>query len=305
MSIALIFPGQGSQKLGMLSEIYAAFPSFAKTFEEAKGALGFDLWDLIQMDEVKLNQTEYTQPALLACSVALWRLLPEKLISKVSHLAGHSLGEYSALACAEGISFSDALQLVFKRGQLMQAAVKPGKGAMAAFLGLSDALAIQACEQAAQGQIVSAVNFNCEGQVVIAGEIDAVNRACEIGKTFGAKRAQLLPVSVPSHCALMTSAAQELSKALKEVKFHPPKIPIIHNVDAKEHSDPEAIRKALCAQLDHPVQWVRTIERCALAGVDEFIECGPGRVLAGLNKRIVDFPVTSLGSLESLQDLMA
>ncbi len=305
MSIALIFPGQGSQKTGMLADAYAEFKSFRETMEEASESLGFDLWNIIQdpANEEKLNQTEFTQPAILAVSVALYRLLPDEFSAKIAYMAGHSLGEYSALVCAGSLKFAEAVKLVSTRGRLMQSAVKPGDGAMAAFLGLSDELAIQACQEAALGSVVSAVNFNCPGQVVVAGQIDAVNRACERAKALGAKRAQILPVSVPSHCELMEPAALKLSSELLRTEIRSPLVHVIHNVDVKMHVSGDEIREALCSQLSKPVRWSETIQACAALGVDQFFECGPGKVLASLNKRVVDSPVTSICSVESLNSL--
>jgi [acyl-carrier-protein] S-malonyltransferase len=302
MTIAVLFPGQGSQKSGMLSDVYAEFENFRKTIEEASHALGYDLWELIQSpeNEEKLNQTEYTQPAILAVSVGLFRLLPDAFSAKISYMAGHSLGEYSALVCAGSLKFTDALKLVAQRGRFMQDAVKPGEGAMAAILGLSDDLVIQACKESGLGEIVSAVNFNCPGQVVIAGHLNAVNRACEKAKGLGAKRAQMLSVSVPSHCQLMESAALKLSEALLHTEVRSPLVHVIHNVDVKMHSSGDDIRQALCGQLSQPVRWTETIKYCESLGVNAFFECGPGKVLSALNKRIVDCPIESISSLESL-----
>jgi [acyl-carrier-protein] S-malonyltransferase len=307
MTIALIFPGQGSQKTGMLSDVYGEFPQFRKTIEEASDVLSYDLWDLIQSphNEEKLNQTEYTQPAILAVSVGLFRLLPDEFSAKISHMAGHSLGEYSALVCAGSLKFTDALKLVSQRGKFMQAAVKSGEGAMAAILGLADDLVIQACEESRLGEVVSAVNFNCPGQVVIAGHVNAVNRACEKAKTLGAKRAQLLPVSVPSHCQLMDAAAVQLAEVLSQTEVRSPLVHVIHNVDVKMHVSGEAIRHALCSQLSQPVRWTETIQYCESLGVNAFFECGPGKVLSGLNKRIVESPVESLSSVEAILGLNA
>lgn len=286
-NLAFVFPGQGSQKLNMLSD-FAATEIFKTTYAQAKATLGFDLEAIINSDETRLNQTEYTQPTMLAGSIALWRLFCEKTSVRPVALAGHSLGEYSALVVAEALSFEDALKLVHLRGQLMQQAVKSGEGAMAAILGLDDQGVIEACREAAQDEIVSAVNFNAPGQVVIAGNAGAVTRATETAKALGAKRAIVLPVSVPSHCLLMKSAADKLAEALAQVKLTAPKIEVIQNVEANSHQEPEAIKKALVEQLYSPVQWVKSVQKLAQKGVTTLVECGPGKVLTGLNKRIIE-----------------
>jgi [acyl-carrier-protein] S-malonyltransferase len=305
VTIGVIFPGQGSQKTGMFTDIYAEFPSFRMRMEEASEVLGYDLWALISdpTQEAKLNQTEFTQPAILATSVACFQLFSDEISGRVSYLAGHSLGEYSALVCAGSLRFEDALKLVQKRGQLMQSAVPAGVGAMAAILGLSDDQVIQACESVKGAGLVSPVNFNCPGQVVIAGHLESVNQACEAAKALGAKMAKQLPVSVPSHCALMEPAGIELQRTLKAIQIRSPLIHVIHNVDVQSHVSDEAIRAALVAQLSRPVRWVETIQSFVEKGVTQFIECGPGKVLASLNKRISDLPVTSVGSVESLASL--
>lgn len=285
--LAFVFPGQGSQKLNMLND-FVNDAIVQQTFLEASEALGFNLMEIIEKDEAKLNQTEYTQPAILAASIALWRLFCEKSAVRPEFLAGHSLGEYTALVVAEVVSFIDALKLVHLRGQLMQAAVKKGEGAMAAVLGLDDQGVIEACKEAAHDEIISAVNFNAPGQVVIAGNTNAVTRAIDTAKTLGAKRAVLLPVSVPSHCMLMKPAADQLAAALNDVTFKDPKIAIVQNVDADFHYDVAAIKQALIAQLYNPVQWVKSVKKLASQGVNIFVECGPGKVLTGLNKRIIE-----------------
>jgi len=285
--LAFVFPGQGSQKLNMLSD-FADTVSFQETFATAKETLGFDLAEIIRLDSTRLDQTEYTQPAILAGSIALWRLFAAKSKHQPLYLAGHSLGEYTALVAAEVLSFADSLRLVYLRGRLMQEAVKAGEGAMAAILGLDDQGVIESCVEAAQDEVVSAVNFNAPGQVVIAGHANAVTRAIETAKALGAKKAMLLPVSVPSHCLLMKPAALELAKALEVVEFNPPKIPVVQNVDAEFHNDVAGIKMALIDQLYHPVQWVKSVQKLADQGVGAFIECGPGRVLTGLNKRIIE-----------------
>ncbi len=284
---AFVFPGQGSQKLNMLSD-FAGDGTFKKTFDIANSALGFNLAEIITSDEARLNQTEYTQPAILAASIALWQVFCEKSPIRPEFLAGHSLGEYTALVVADVLSFEDALKLVHLRGQLMQKAVKQGEGAMAAVLGLDDQGVIEACREAAHNEIVSAVNFNAPGQVVIAGNTNAVTRAVDTAKALGAKRAMLLPVSVPSHCILMKPAADELAEAFNAISFNAPKIPVVQNVDADFHNDVETIKAALISQLYNPVQWVGSIRKLATKGVGAYVECGPGKVLTGLNKRIVE-----------------
>ena len=294
--IAFVFPGQGSQKINMLNDFYQE-PIVKETFVEASEALGFNLLDLIQQDETKLNQTEFTQPAILAASIALYRLWMAEVGAVPDYLAGHSLGEYSALVAAEILHFQEAIKLVHLRGQLMQEAVPEGKGAMAVILGLDDRGVIEACQQAAQGSIVSAANFNSPGQVVIAGEALAVNRAMETAKVMGAKRALPLAVSVPSHCLLMRSAAEKLAEYFQTITFAAPKIKIIHNVDAALHPDSLSMKKALIAQLDQPVLWVKSMQTLESLGVKVFVECGPGKVLTGLNKRII-----AEGQFFSLED---
>ena len=286
-NIAFVFPGQGSQSVGMLAELGANHHVVVETFSQASEVLGYDLWQLVQHDQNGLlNQTHITQPALLSASVALWRLWLEKGGITPTMLAGHSLGEYSALVCAGALGFSDAIRLVEARGQFMQAAVSPGEGAMAAIIGLdNDAIAL-ACEVSAQGQTVAPVNYNSPGQVVIAGSKLAVERAMVACKAGGAKRALALPVSVPSHCSLMLPAAEKLRTILAGVKMSLPIIPVVHNVDAKLASSSEAIISNLVAQLHQPVLWTQCVESIAASGVDLVVECGPGKVLNGLTKRI-------------------
>lgn len=284
--IAFIFPGQGSQKLNMIADFYNE-PLVDDTFEQASDILDYDMLELIQHHEAQLNQTEFTQPAILTASIALYRLWLERTDKIPACLAGHSLGEYSALVAAGVLHFEDALKLVRERGRLMQQAVPEGEGAMAAVLGLDDAGVIAACKEAEQGEVVAAVNFNAPGQVVIAGVRTAVSRAIEICKSMGAKKALLLPVSVPSHCALMRQAAESLGHYFTTVVWHVPEIPVVHNVDASVHLTVESIETALTAQLHQPVEWVKCIEKLVKMGADTFIECGPGKVLTGLNKRIL------------------
>ena len=286
---AMVFPGQGSQTVGMLSELAANNPVIEQTFQEASDALGYDLWALTQNGPAEeLNKTWQTQPALLTASVALWRLWQQQGGKTPALMAGHSLGEYSALVCAGVINFADAVRLVELRGKLMQEAVPEGTGAMSAIIGLDDAAIAQACAESAQGQVVSPVNFNSPGQVVIAGNKEAVERAGAACKAAGAKRALPLPVSVPSHCALMKPAADKLAIALENIVFNAPQIPVINNVDVQCETSPEAIRSALVRQLYSPVQWTKSVEFIAAQGVDRLVEAGPGKVLTGLTKRIVD-----------------
>lgn len=307
-SIAFVFPGQGSQAVGMLAELAQAHPLIIDTFAEASKALGYDLWQLVlNGPESELNQTEVTQPALLAAGVALWRLWVSLKGPLPALMAGHSLGEYTALVCAGALEYPAAVKLVAERGRFMQEAVPAGQGAMAAIIGLSDEQVMAVCKQAADSnQIVAPANYNTIGQVVIAGGTAAVERAVILAKEAGAKLTKILPVSVPSHCALMQPAATQLAKSLAHVSIHTPTIPVIHNVDVKSHQDVQAIRKALVQQLDHPVRWVETVQDFAKQGVSLIIECGPGKVLAGLNKRIADQVNTlSLNTPEQLQQALA
>lgn len=286
-SLALVFPGQGSQQLGMLGDLAAEHSIIKETFTEASDALGFDLWSMVQQGpEADLNSTENTQPALLTSSVALWRLWQQQGGETPATVAGHSLGEYSALVCAGAIDFADGVKLVQLRGHLMQAAVPAGSGAMAAILGLADADVVAACEAAAQGEVVSAVNFNCPGQVVIAGQKAAVARGVEACKAAGAKRAVELPVSVPSHCALMQPAAEKLGEALTNIDVRMPTISLIHNVNAATAADLDELRDLLVRQLYSPVRWTESVQAMQATGVETLIECGPGKVLSGLNKKV-------------------
>lgn len=291
--IALVFPGQGSQKLGMLAQ-FSENTLVRNSFLEASQALGYDLWALIQEGpEEKLNQTEHTQPAILTASVALFRCWLQcdegsKIKKSISLLAGHSLGEYSALVYAEALSLASAVKLVRLRGQLMQAAVPMGTGAMAVILGLEDEQVRALCEKVStETEKVSAVNYNCPLQVVVAGVSPAVARAMEEAKQLGAKRAMLLPVSMPSHCDLMKPAAEKFKQALEQVKFNQPKLPILHNADLSAHQDEASIRNILVQQLYCPVRWSETIQRMEDLGIQAIYECGPGKVLTGLNRRIV------------------
>lgn len=284
---AMVFPGQGSQSVGMLAELAEQYPIVIETFAQASDVLGYSLWDLVQNGpEEELNKTWKTQPALLAASVAIWRVWQEKQGKMPQMMAGHSLGEYSALVCAGVIDFVAAIKLVELRGQLMQEAVPAGTGAMYAIIGLDNDAIAKACEEAAQGQVVSPVNFNSPGQVVIAGNKEAVERAGVLCKEAGAKRALPLAVSVPSHCALMKPAADKLAVALQEIEFKQPEIQIVNNVDVIAQTDANAIREALVRQLYNPVRWTETVELIAEKGITQLLEIGPGKVLTGLTKRI-------------------
>jgi [acyl-carrier-protein] S-malonyltransferase len=287
MSLAFVFPGQGSQSIGMLSELATQYPQVKETFAEAEQALGYDLWQLInEGPEEELNQTHRTQPAMLAAGIAAWRCWQAKSDIKPSFFAGHSLGEYSALVAAGAMDFKDALKLVAKRGELMQEAVPAGEGAMAAILGLEDAVVNEVCQEASATGLVEAVNFNSPGQVVIAGEADAVTKATEIAKEKGAKRALVLSVSVPSHCALMKPAAAKLAAELEQIVIKQPDTPVVHNASVTITDDPAEIKSLLSQQLHSPVRWVETVEWFAEQGAENIVECGPGKVLAGLTKRI-------------------
>ncbi|MGZ8237975.1 MAG: ACP S-malonyltransferase [Methylobacter sp.] len=286
-NLAFVFPGQGSQSVGMLNDLAVSYPEVKHTFERASDALGKDLWAIVaEGPEEELNQTHNTQPAMLAAGVAVWQLWCKHSNVRPAWMAGHSLGEYTALVCSDALSFEDGIKLVAARGRLMQEAVPPGVGAMAAILGLEDHQVVQVCANAAEGEIVSAVNFNSPGQVVIAGNVAAVERAMLAAKKAGAKRAVLLAVSVPSHCELMESASQKLDEQLQYTVIDTPKATLIHNVDVASHSAPEVIRNALKEQLYKPVRWADSIKFMHDQGVTSFVECGPGKVLIGLNKRI-------------------
>lgn len=290
-NFAMVFPGQGSQAVGMLADLATAYPIVEETFKQASDVLGYDLWDLVQNGSAEdLGQTQRTQPALLASSVAIYRVWQQKYPElKPSVMAGHSLGEYSALVCAGVLNFQDAIKLVELRGNAMQQAVPAGTGAMYAIIGLDNEAIINACEQAQAevGEIVSAVNFNSPGQVVIAGTKAAAEKAGELCKAAGAKRALPLAVSVPSHCALMKPAADKLAEALQNITLNAPVVPVINNVDVSVETDAEAIRNALVHQLYSPVRWTETVEKMANEGVTTLYEIGPGKVLTGLAGRIV------------------
>ena len=303
MTVAFVFPGQGSQSIGMLNALADAYPQVRETFAEASAALGYDLWAIVSSGlEDKLNQTEITQPAMLSAGVAVWRVWQAEKGAQPVLMAGHSLGEYTALTCAGALNFGEAVKLVADRGRFMQEAVPAGQGGMAAIVGLDDEQVQALCIQAAQGEILAAVNFNAPGQVVVAGTTGAVARAVEQAKGAGAKLAKILPVSVPSHCALMHPAAMRIRERLQSVTIKATNIPVLHNVSVKTENDAQAIRDALAQQVESPVRWVETIRNMAAAGVDKLVECGPGRVLTGLNKRIVkDAPTLPVYDPETLR----
>jgi len=287
MSFAVIFPGQGSQSVGMLAELAARDPVIERTFSEASDVLGYDLWRLAQEGpETELGLTENTQPAMLAAGVAVYRAWQDRGGSLPVAMAGHSLGEYTALVCAGRIGFREAISLVRHRGRLMQRAVPAGEGAMAAILGLDDEQVTQACMAGAQGEVVAPINYNCPGQVVIAGQSAAVARALEAANSLGARRAVMLDVSEPSHCALMNSAAEELAERLRALEIGPGEMPVFHNVDARSRDDADQVRAALIQQLSQPVRWSDCV--CAMRdiGATLFVEMGPGKVLTGLVRRI-------------------
>ncbi len=285
--LAVVFPGQGSQSLGMLNP-WAEIGLFRETFNEVSSILGYDLWELAQTGpEEKLNQTEYTQPVLLTTEIAMWRHFQSQNNQKPDFLAGHSLGEYSALVAAESITLADAARLVAQRGRYMQEAVPSGIGAMAAIVGLNNNEIEEICwESVHDNEVLSPANFNSVGQTVIAGHGTAVDRAVALALTKAAKIAKRIPISVPSHCPLMQSAALRLEKDLDKTDIRTPKIPVIHNFDVNFHSGPQTIRQTLLKQLTSPVRWVETIQFFEKQGVQTIIECGPGKVLCGLNKRI-------------------
>ena len=288
----------------MLSGLAAESGLVEETFEEASDVLGYDLWQVTQNGpEEQLGRTEITQPALLAASIATWRIWQSIGGADPDYLAGHSLGEYSALVAAGSLAYRDAVALVAERGRKMQQATPAGSGAMAAILGLDNDVLASVCEQAAEGQVVSCANFNSPGQVVIAGQKDAVSRACALASEAGARRAIPLAVSVPSHCELMRPAADAMTKTLEGIELAEGRIPVIHNVDVSEHRSADEIRQALVLQLSQPVRWSDTIEWLIKAGVGQFAECGPGKVLAGLNRRISrDVTTVALGDLQTLEE---
>lgn len=287
MTDTAIFPGQGSQRIGMLAELAADSDLVRATFDEASRAIGRDLWALVSEGSAdELNQTRWTQPAMLAGDVAVWRTYVSRGGQMPLAMAGHSLGEYAALVAAGALDFCDALRVVAERGRLMQAAVPKGKGAMAAILGLDDEVVEALCREVAEGQVVAPANYNSPSQLVIAGEANAVERAMLAAREAGARRAMILPVSAPSHCALMAPAAEQLESMLATIEFEAAQIPVIHNVDVREHNTEEGAREALVAQLYSPVRWTATVRLLGSRGISQVGECGPGRVLCGLGRRI-------------------
>jgi [acyl-carrier-protein] S-malonyltransferase len=286
-ALAFVFPGQGSQSLNMLSDLAGEFPIVEETFKEASSRVGVDLWKMAQEGpEDALNRTENTQPALLAAGVAVWRVWAQLGGARPQMLAGHSLGEYTALVCAEALSLAEGAALVAERGRLMQAAVPQGVGAMAAILGGDDAQIAQVCAEVAQGQVVAPANFNSPGQLVIAGNTEAVDRALARLAELGVKKAVKLAVSVPSHCMLMRDAADKLAERFDKIAWQAPTIPIVQNADAKSFDSLADIRAALARQLYQPVRWTESVQALAAAGIQRAAECGPGKVLTGLLKRI-------------------
>jgi len=298
MKYAIVFPGQGSQSLGMLSDLSSNFSIVKDIFSEASDALDLDLWKLVQEDEDALNQTKNTQPAMLAAGYATYKVLSNEVDLSPICMAGHSLGEYTALVAAKSLNYFEAVKLVRKRAELMQSAVPSGTGAMAAILGLDDEKVIEICTQSKISGVVEAVNFNSPGQVVIAGENEAVNKACELMKEAGAKRALVLPVSVPSHCSLMNNAAQEFSYSVDAVNFKTGETSVLHNVDASFADDANEIKLKLVEQLCKPVLWTSSVQKMQQLGVEKLIELGPGKVLAGLTKRI-DKSLSSLAVIDT------
>jgi [acyl-carrier-protein] S-malonyltransferase len=300
---AVLFPGQGSQSVGMLAALAEASSLVKQTFEQASEVLAYDLWGICQQGpEALLNRTETTQPAMLAADIATWRVWTDRGGPEPAMFAGHSLGEYPALVAAGCMDFEDALRMVALRGKLMQSAVPEGAGAMAAVLGLEDEVLDEICQQASGQEVVACANFNAPGQVVIAGHLEAVERAAALAGERGAKRVLMLPVSVPAHSALMQPAAGELEAALRSIALHPPRIPVIQNADVRAHEDPAAIVDALVRQLWQPVQWTRTIGYMLDRGINRYLECGPGKVLAGLNRRISrESAVTALTDMVAIE----
>lgn len=304
--LAYVFPGQGSQKVGMLTELAQTYPAILQTFEQASDVLGFDLWALsAKGPETDLNQTANTQPAILTASIAIWRLCLALDAPKATMLAGHSLGEYTALVCADVLSFEDAVSLVHQRGIFMQQAVAPGEGAMAAIIGLDDQHILECCVKAESVGIVSPANYNSMGQTVIAGDKQAVEKAAELAKKAGARKVVMLAVSVPSHCALMATAATQLQNSIDSMTFKQAQIPVINNVAAKFETEGAAIKAALVAQLTEPVQWVKTIQKMAHEGVTDIVECGPSKVLTGMNRRIdKQLNYSNINTPENLQQFL-
>ena len=309
-NLAFVFPGQGSQAVGMLAEIAESHPEVQQTFAQASEILGRDLWQMtVEGPAEILGQTQNTQPLVLTAGYAMWRVWCKTSDIRPALMAGHSLGEYTALTCAGALAFEDAVAIVEKRALYMQEAVPAGEGAMAAILGLDGEQLNTICADAAQQEVVSPVNYNAPGQIVIAGNASAVGRAIEAAKAAGAKRAMPLPVSVPSHCALMLPASERLAESLANVSLQAPAIPVIQNVDVTSHSQVDDIKARLVEQLHQPVRWIETVEKLHASGVENVVECGPGKVLCGLNKRIVKAlqcsPLNDPASLSKLQETLS
>lgn len=302
MKYAVVFPGQGSQSQTMLADLAAEYSEVIQTFDQASSVLGYNLLELVRRNpEDKLNRTEYTQPAMLVAGIAVWRIWQRKNQPPPAMLAGHSLGEYTALVAGNSMSFEDTVALVAARGRYMQSAVPQGQGAMAAIIGLEDDQVVAICRDAAEDELVEAVNFNSPNQIVIAGTVKAVRRAIDLAEAEGAKRAILLPVSVPSHSSLMIAADEQLAAHIQSVAIRPSEIPVVHNLDAQVRAEPDAIAEALRRQLHHPVQWVDTVQTIAKKGVELILELGPGKVLAGLCKRTIkDLNVIAVDSPKGL-----
>jgi [acyl-carrier-protein] S-malonyltransferase len=305
--LAFVFPGQGSQKVGMLADQASENPLVESTFAEASEVLGYNLWELVQTGpQQELNLTERTQPMLLAAGVALWRIWRQQGGPNPALMAGHSLGEFTALVCAGVIDFGDAVELVRQRGAFMQTAVPVDVGAMAAIIGLADDAITQACQASAQGECVAPVNYNSPGQVVIAGHAAAVDRAIAACKAAGAKRALPLPVSAPFHTELMKPAGEQLALVIAGLEFKEPQVPVVHNVHADTESDPQAIKDLLVQQIHSPVQWTSCVEYMVGKGIAQTVECGPGKVLSGLNRRILkSLQVESLDASDGVQKALA
>ncbi len=306
MALALVFPGQGSQSVGMLAELSEQHAVVRRTYEEASAVLGYDLWKLTANGPAEqLNRTECTQPAMLVAGVAIWRLWQEQGGRAPEWVAGHSLGEFSALVCAGALEFAATVKLVRERGRLMQAAVPEGSGAMAALLGLDEVAAEAACVDGAQGEVVEAVNYNAPGQIVIAGQLRAVERTIAAAKARGAKRAVLLPVSVPAHSSLLRGAAAQFQDRLAELAIAPPRMRYVSAVDAAEHGTADSVRAILARQLASPVRWTATVQTLTAAGATLLVECGPGKVLTALNRRIERRPEISCMAIEDAASLQA
>jgi [acyl-carrier-protein] S-malonyltransferase len=309
MKYSIVFPGQGSQSLGMLSDLNSNFSVVNEVFQEASDSISIDLWKILNEDQEALNLTENTQPVMLAAGYATYKVLSQETNLSPISMAGHSLGEYTALVASSAMSFFDAIQLVRKRGELMQAAVPIGAGSMAAILGLEDAIIIEICHKASNVGVVEAVNFNSPGQVVIAGEKNAVLHACELMKEIGAKRVLVLPVSVPSHCSLMKDAAGKLKTYIELVNLKAGNVKVIHNVDADYAGDTKDIKAKLVEQLHMPILWAASVNKMKESGVEKLIEVGPGKVLAGLTRRIDKSlsasAIIDVGSLKSTIEEMS